>query len=172
MRSSVVSLALLTLTAVSGLDTWGPSVSFGPAKSTIIYSSTIIQPPEAPVQPKGGFLTIWPGISNSTSDLVQSCLDKYQPGENCTGVPLEPGEWCALASVYGTARLGGLFQQDAPGAVVKKDQKIQIEYRLEPNNLNWTQWVSSALPIFGSRSTNSPPLGSSLMSLPRSSYLP
>lgn len=134
--STLITLALSTV--VSGLDTWGPSVSFGPSKSTIVYASTILQPPAAPVQPKGGFLTIWPGMSNGTGNLIQSTLDNYEYGNYCNGVLVKAGEWCAVASIFGKTEFPE-YQHDAPGAIVKKDQKTQIEYKLLSDNLSWTQ---------------------------------
>ncbi|TID17878.1 hypothetical protein E2P81_ATG10850 [Venturia nashicola] len=144
LPSTLITLALSAVACA--VDTWGPSVSFlRPSNSTLVYTSTIMQPPEAPTQPKGGFLTIWPGISNGTGDLVQSCLDRYPPGENCSDIVLQPGEWCAVASVFGNLGFPNatLLQHDAPGSIVKAGQHTKLEYILEPNNLNWTQIVTN-----------------------------
>jgi hypothetical protein len=135
--STFLPLALTTL--VSATDSWGPAVSFGPSKSTIIYSSTIIQPPAAPVQPKGGFLTLWPGMSNGTGNLIQSTLDNFEYGNYCDGVLIKVGEWCAVASVFGISPDWPEYQHDASGGIVKAKQQIKIEYKLQSNNVNWTQ---------------------------------
>ncbi|TLD22679.1 hypothetical protein E2P81_ATG07872 [Venturia nashicola] len=146
MHSSILIVSALSI-VVSGIDTWGPAISFGPSKSTIIYSTTTIQPPESPVQPKDGFLTIWPGISNSTNDLIQSTLDSFDlsnPKNNCSGISMKPGDWCAQASVFGNDSFPGdpNLQHDGPATIVRKGQLLQIEYKLEPDNLNWTQTVT------------------------------
>ena len=114
---------------VAAKDTWGPAVSFGPAKSTIIHTVTTIQPGKAPVQPRGGFLTIWPGMSNGTGNLIQTTLESHENGAPRCGE--KPGEWCIMASVFG--RPWGQLDSKKM-AVVKGNQRIKIEYKLEADN--------------------------------------
>jgi hypothetical protein len=117
-------------------DTWGPAVSFGPSKSVIIRSSTTIQPGTAPTQPRGGFLTIWPGMSNGTGNLIQSTLESHEPGRARCGE--KTGEWCIMASVFG--RPWGQLDSKKM-AIVKAKQRVKIEYILENDNDTWTQYV-------------------------------
>jgi hypothetical protein len=136
MRSQLITAsALFTLVSAVKMS-WGPAVSFGPSKSTIISAITTIQPGRAPVQPKGGFLTIWPGLSNGTGNLIQTTLESHERprcGE-------KTGEWCIMASVFGNP-WGQLDSKKQ--AVVKDKQKVKIAYVLEKDNNTWTQYVSS-----------------------------
>jgi hypothetical protein len=138
MMISVSGFLLALCGVVSAKDTWGPAVSFGPAKSTIINAVTTIQPGRAPVQPKGGFLTIWPGMSNGTGNLIQTTLESHEPGRPRCGE--KSGEWCIMASVFGKP----WGQKDSNKmAVVKEGQKVRIEYKLEKDQNTWTQYASS-----------------------------
>jgi len=131
MRSPI-TLALAAVAAAK--DTWGPAVSFGPSKSVIVRASTVLTPGTAPTQPRGGFLTIWPGMSNGSWHLVQSTLESHEPGRSRCGE--KTGEWCVMASVFG--RPWG--QKDSQQmAVVKGKQRVRIEYVLGKDNDSWTQ---------------------------------
>jgi hypothetical protein len=124
----------ITWTLVFAKDSWGPAVSFGPSKSTIVYAVTTLQPGRAPTQPKNGFLTIWPGMSNGTGNLIQTTLESHEPGKSRCGE--RKGEWCVMASVFGKP-WGQLDSKQQ--SVVRGDQKIKIEYILEKDNQTWTQ---------------------------------
>jgi hypothetical protein len=76
--------------------------------------ATTIQPPEAPLQPSGpktiigdnvtyensDFLTLWPGISNDTNNLIKSTLDVNYGNVSCAGKNPKAGAWFAMASAF------------------------------------------------------------------------
>jgi hypothetical protein len=135
---SIAASALCAAYVALAKDTWGPAVSFGPSKSVIYHAITTIQPGRAPIQPKNGFLTLWPGMSNGTGNLIQSTLESHENGRPRCGE--KPGEWCIMASVFGKP-WGQLDSKQQ--AVVKGKDKITIEYKLESDQNTWTQYVVS-----------------------------
>ncbi|KAF2141629.1 uncharacterized protein K452DRAFT_227913 [Aplosporella prunicola CBS 121167] len=117
------------------MDTWGGSLSLGPAKANIKHSVTTIIPGPAP-NPQTGELFLWPGMSNGTGDLVQTTIESWSDGNWCGGTD---DEWCVRASLF-----GGFGQKDGPAASVSKDMKVKIEYTLESDGETWTQMVTDA----------------------------
>jgi hypothetical protein len=111
-------------------DTWGGSVSLGPTKSVIKNAVTTVIPGAAPLT-QNGMLTIWPGMSNGTGDLVQTTLESWPDNSWCGAVP---GEWCVRGSVFGS-----FGQLDGTASPVKGTDKVRIEYNLESDDDTWTQ---------------------------------
>jgi hypothetical protein len=73
-------------------------------------------------------------MSNGTGNLIQTTLESHENGRPRCGE--KPGEWCIMASVFGRP-WGQLDSKKL--AVVKGNQKIKIEYKLELDNDTWTQ---------------------------------
>jgi len=122
-------------------DGWGASWSFGPVHPTtsnhIIYTKTTLVPGRLPTWPSGtGPLFIWPGLSNPTSDLVQTTADAW--GDNATACGAKTGQWCLEASVFGS-----FGQRSGPSVSIDPDDHITIEYRLGSDDNTWTQTVTS-----------------------------
>jgi MYXO-CTERM domain-containing protein len=123
-------------------DGWGASWSFGPVHPTtsnhIIYTKTTLVPGRLPTGwPSGaGPLFIWPGLSNPTSDLVQTTGDAW--GDNASACGAKAGQWCLEASVFGS-----FGQRSGPSVSIDPDDHITIEYKLGSDNNTWTQTVTS-----------------------------
>ena len=134
-------LALPSAKAVAA-DGWGASWSFGPVHPTtsnhIIYTKTTLVPGRLPTGwPSGaGPLFIWPGLSNPTSDLIQTTGDAW--GDNASACGAKTGQWCLEASVFGS-----FGQRSGPSVSIDPDDHITIEYRLGSDNNTWTQTVTS-----------------------------
>jgi hypothetical protein len=81
LRTIILSAALtLTLPAMPAFaaDGWGSSWSFGPTTSRIIHAKTTLIPGRlAVVTANTGPLFLWPGMSNPTSDLIQTTMDAW-----------------------------------------------------------------------------------------------
>jgi hypothetical protein len=74
-------------------------------------------------------------MSNGTGDLIQTVLDNRADNSWCGATE---GQWCAQASLFGIyGQLGG----DA--SPVSGSDQVKIEYILESDNENWTQYVIS-----------------------------
>ncbi len=122
-------------------DGWGASWSFGPVHPTtsnhIIYTKTTLVPGRLPTWPSGsGPLFIWPGLSNPTSDLIQTTGDAW--GDNASACGAATGQWCLEASVFGS-----FGQRSGPSVSIDPDDHITIEYKLGSDNNTWTQTVTS-----------------------------
>ncbi len=122
-------------------DGWGASWSFGPVHPTtsnhIIYTKTTLVPGRLPTWPSGsGPLFIWPGLSNPTSDLIQTTGDAW--GDNASACGAKAGQWCLEASVFGS-----FGQRSGPSVSIDPDDHITIEYKLGSDNNTWTQTVTS-----------------------------
>jgi MYXO-CTERM domain-containing protein len=122
-------------------DGWGASWSFGPVHPTttnhIIYTKTTMVPGRLPPIASGtGPLFIWPGLSNPTSDLIQTTADAW--GDNASACGAATGQWCLEASVFGS-----FGQRSGPSVAVDPDDHITIEYKLGLDNNTWTQTVTS-----------------------------
>lgn len=139
MQFKTLSLSLLaTLAAaapaphVKREDTWGGAVSLGPTDfengAYIDHAVTYLSPGAAP-ENQNGLLFLWPGMSNGTGDLVQTTLEDYDDNSWCGAVA---GEWCVRASVF-----GWFGQHDGEAGVVKPDDTVKIDYKLEGNT--WIQ---------------------------------
>jgi hypothetical protein len=136
-------LAFLSSRAMAAAgDGWGASWSFGPVHPTttnhIIYTKTTMVPGRLPTGwPSGvGPLFIWPGLSNPTSDLIQTTGDAW--GDNATACGAKAGQWCLEASVFGS-----FGQRSGPSVSIDPDDQITIEYKLGSDNNTWTQTVTS-----------------------------
>jgi hypothetical protein len=96
------AIKLVTLLCVSALpavaDSWGPAWSLGPTKSKIISATTTLLPGNPPSQPKT-LLTVWPGMSNGTGDLIQSTLEQWDDNSWCGATK---SQWCVRASLFGS----------------------------------------------------------------------
>jgi MYXO-CTERM domain-containing protein len=122
-------------------DGWGASWSFGPVHPTtsnhIIYTKTTLVPGRLPPwSSPTGPLFLWPGLSNPTSDLVQTTADAW--GDNASACGAKAGQWCLEASVFGS-----FGQRSGPSVAVDPDDHITIEYKLGSDNNTWTQTVTS-----------------------------
>ena len=141
----------LTATLATGLsalpsvalaaDGWGASWSFGPVHPTtsnhIIYTKTTLVPGRLPPwSSPTGPLFLWPGLSNPTSDLIQTTADAW--GDNASACGAKAGQWCLEASVFGS-----FGQRSGPSVSVDPDDHITIEYKLGSDNNTWTQTVTS-----------------------------
>ena len=137
----VLTLAFPSARAVAA-DGWGASWSFGPVHPTtsnhIIYTKTTLVPGRLPTGwPTGaGPLFIWPGLSNPTSDLIQTTGDAW--GNNASACGAKTGQWCLEASVFGS-----FGQRSGPSVSIDPDDHITIEYKLGSDNNTWTQTVTS-----------------------------
>jgi MYXO-CTERM domain-containing protein len=118
-------------------DGWGASWSFGPTTSRIIYAKTTLVPGRLPPITSGtGPLFIWPGLSNPTSNLIQSTLDAW--GDNKGACGAAAGQWCGEASVFGS-----FGQKSGPSVAIDPDDHVTIEYKLEADGNTWTQTMTS-----------------------------
>src|SRR6516165_9373168 len=122
-------------------DGWGASWSFGPVHPTtsnhIIYTKTTLVPGRLPPwSSPTGPLFLWPGLSNPTSDLIQTTADAW--GDNASACGAKAGQWCLEASVFGS-----FGQRSGPSVAVDPDDQITIEYKLGSDNNTWTQTVTS-----------------------------
>lgn len=92
-------LTVSSLTAISPAlaDSWGPAYSLGPTTSKIILSETTLLPGDPPSDAKD-MLTIWPGMSDGTGDLIQSTVEQWADNSWCGATA---GQWCVRASLFG-----------------------------------------------------------------------
>lgn len=128
-------LALCSFVVLTAADSWGEAWSLGPTKSRIIEATTTIQPGKPP-QPPRTMLALWPGMSNGSGDLIQSCIEQWEDNSFCNGTK---DQWCARASIFGS-----FGQIDGPSAKVDATEKITIHYKRSDDGKSWTQTVSRA----------------------------
>ncbi len=136
----------LSATQAMAADGWGASWSFGPVHPTtsnhIIYAKTTLVPGRLPVSywssSSIGPLFLWPGMSNPTSDLVQTTMDAWSGSENSSYCGAATGQWCVEASVFGS-----FGQRNGPSVAIDPDDHVTIEYKLGSDNNTWTQTVTS-----------------------------
>jgi len=136
---AVLALGLPSTLALAA-DGWGASYSFNaisPASNHLVYMKTTLVPGRLPSLGNAGPLFIWPGISNSTSDLIQTTLNAYSNNGNTSYCGATTSQWCAEASVFN----GG--QTNGKAAPIDPDDRVTIEYKLESDNTTWTQTVTS-----------------------------
>ncbi|MGC4088754.1 MAG: MYXO-CTERM sorting domain-containing protein [Polyangiaceae bacterium] len=132
----MLALALASAPARAA-DGWGASWSFGPTTSRIIRAKTTLVPGRLPpITASTGPLFIWPGMSNPTSDLIQTTLDLWNDNKGACGAAT--GQWCAEASVFGS-----FGQRSGPSVAIDPDDHVTIEYVLGTDNNTWTQTVTS-----------------------------
>ena len=129
-------------------DYFGPAVYTGPSQADIIYTSTVLLPGRNPGNKQSGFLTIWPGISNGTGDLIQSTLDSTQLTHEDCGATAD--QWCAMGSLFGNDANGNARQINGPMKAVSATDRIKIEYiRGAPKEngyeWDWTQMVTNEM---------------------------
>jgi MYXO-CTERM domain-containing protein len=118
-------------------DGWGASYSFGPTTSRIIYAKTTLVPGRLPpITSTTGPLFLWPGMSNPTSDLIQTTMDAWPDNKGYCGAAT--GQWCVEASVFGS-----FGQRNGPNAAIDPDDHVTIEYTLGTDGNTWTQTVTS-----------------------------
>jgi hypothetical protein len=140
--SAVIALGLPAQVLAAAGDGWGASWSFGPVHPTttnhIIYTKTTLVPGRLPTGWASGVgpLFIWPGLSNPTSDLIQTTGDAW--GDNASACGAKAGQWCLEASVFGS-----FGQRSGPSVSIDPDDQITIEYKLGSDNNTWTQTVTS-----------------------------
>jgi hypothetical protein len=126
-------------------DGWGASWSFGPVHPTssnhITYVKTTMVPGRLPVpywsSSSVGPLFLWPGISNPTSDLIQTTMDAWSGSENSNYCNGNGSQWCVEASVFNGGQLNG------PTVAIDPDDHVTIEYMLESDGQTWDQTVTS-----------------------------
>jgi hypothetical protein len=129
-------------------DYFGPAVYTGPSQADIIYTSTVMVPGRNPGNKQSGFLTIWPGISNGTGDLIQSTVDSTQLTVEDCGATAD--QWCAMGSLFGNDANGNARQINGPMKAVSASDRIKIEYiRGAPKEngyeWDWTQMVTNEM---------------------------
>ena len=84
-----------------------------------------------------GPLFLWPGLSNPTSDLIQTTMDAWR-SYNASYCGASAGQWCVEASVFGS-----FGQRNGPAVAIDPDDHVTIEYKLGSDNNTWTQTVTS-----------------------------
>jgi hypothetical protein len=126
-------------------DGWGASWSFGPVHPTstnhLTYVKTTMVPGRLPVSywssSSVGPLFLWPGISNPTSNLIQTTMDAWSGSENGSYCNGNGSQWCVEASVFNGGQING------PTVAIDPDDHVTIEYKLESDDKTWTQTVTS-----------------------------
>ena len=118
-------------------DGWGASWSFGPTTSRIVHAKTTLVPGRLPpITPTTGPLFLWPGMSNPTSDLIQTTMDAWANNKSYCGAA--SGQWCVEASVFGS-----FGQRNGLTVAIDPDDHVTIEYELGTDGETWTQTVTS-----------------------------
>ena len=139
--SAVVTCGLAPAQAMAA-DGWGASWSFGPVHPTatnhLVYTKTTLVPGRLPTLTNVGPLFLWPGISNPTSDLIQTTMDAMMNNGNNSYCGGNGSQWCVEASVFGS-----FGQRNGPAAPIDPDDHVTIEYKLESDGNTWTQTVTS-----------------------------
>ncbi|KAF9033279.1 hypothetical protein BDZ89DRAFT_557186 [Hymenopellis radicata] len=136
----MISLALLSLSMVLTVmgDSWGPAYSLGPTNSAIIEATTTFNPGTPPSNPQN-YLFLWPGISNSTSGLIQSGADSTADQSGYCGASSD--QWCVMASYFGVVD-GATTQLNGDMVPVDANTDITINYKLGDDQVTWTQTVT------------------------------
>ncbi|KAF8910373.1 hypothetical protein CPB85DRAFT_1390526 [Mucidula mucida] len=137
---AMISLAILSLSlalTVMG-DSWGPAYSLGPTNSAIIEATTTFNPGTPPSNPQN-YLFLWPGISNSTSGLIQSGADSTADQSGYCGASSD--QWCVMASYFGVVD-GATTQLNGDMVPVDANTDIIINYKLGDDQVTWTQTVT------------------------------
>ena len=140
LLGAVLALGLPAAQALAAADGWGASWSFGPIHPTdsnhFTYTKTTLVPGRLPpITSNTGPLFLWPGMSNPTSNLIQTTMDAWADNSGACGAAT--GEWCVEASVFNGGQLNG------PSVPIDPDDHVTIEYRLESDGNTWTQTVTS-----------------------------
>lgn len=136
---SLIAYLILALQPAQAMaaDGWGASWSFGPTTSRIIYARTTMVPGRLPpITSTTGPLFLSPGMSNPTSDLIQTTMDAWPDNKGYCGAAT--GQWCVEASVFGS-----FGQRNGPTVAIDPDDHVTIEYKLGTDGNTWTQTVTS-----------------------------
>lgn len=145
-------------------DSWGPAFSLGPAKHSIISTTTTIYPGKMPAN-QAGYLFVWLGISNGTGDLIQSIIGSYPKGQSeCSGADADT-TWCISSEVYGLASNG--YPNQWVGSLTTADTAfangIKLNYTLiDKKSYLWAQTMSDAVTgklLSSFQKTSGPMLG-------------
>ncbi|KAI9736630.1 MAG: hypothetical protein M1834_000834 [Cirrosporium novae-zelandiae] len=131
LTTLLVSLAAVAPSVLA--DSWGPAFSLGPTTSRIIQANTTLLPGDPPCDPKT-LLTVWPGMSNGTGDLIQSTVEQWEDNSWCGATS---SQWCVRASLFGS-----FGQIDGSASAIDGDQNITISYTRSANETWWTQLVT------------------------------
>jgi len=141
MKLSILSCVGSLIGLVSHVDAapftetyFGPAISTGPSQVDMIRTVTTIVPGRCPPNQRGA-LYLWPGISNGTGDLIQSCMTSWI--DNNCGQNDDEYEWCTEASVLIS---GDNFQTVARSSPVKPTDRIKIEYVRGAPQANGYEW--------------------------------
>jgi len=136
LLSAVLTIGWPSARAMAA-DGWGASWSFGPTTSRIAHAKTTLVPGRLPpITSTTGPLFLWPGLSNPTSDLIQTTMDGWPNNNGYCGAAT--GQWCVEASVFGS-----FGQRNGPSAPIDPDDHVTIEYALGTDGNTWTQTVTS-----------------------------
>jgi hypothetical protein len=136
LLSAILTLGWPSARAMAA-DGWGASWSFGPTTSRIVHARTTLVPGRLPpITSTTGPLFLWPGLSNPTSDLIQTTMDAWPNNNGYCGAAT--GQWCVEASVFGS-----FGQRNGPNAPIDPDDHVTIEYTLGTDGNTWTQTVTS-----------------------------
>jgi MYXO-CTERM domain-containing protein len=84
-----------------------------------------------------GPLFLWPGISNPTSNLIQTTMDDWSGTENSSYCSGNGSQWCVEASVFNGGQING------PTVAIDPDDHVTIDYELGSDGQTWTQTVTS-----------------------------
>ncbi|KAK0241678.1 hypothetical protein EDD85DRAFT_819944 [Armillaria nabsnona] len=150
------SLALLPLAlalAAKG-DSWGPAYSLGPTNSAIIEAITTFTPGTPPSDAEN-YLFLWPGISNSTSGLIQAGTDQTADQNSYCGASQD--QWCAMASYYGVVD-GVTTQLNGDMVPIDADASITIHYKLADDDVTWEQTVTLNGDVISTLTSSDGPL--------------
>ncbi|KAK0485912.1 hypothetical protein IW261DRAFT_760505 [Armillaria novae-zelandiae] len=150
------SLALLPLAlalAAKG-DSWGPAYSLGPTNSAIIEAITTFTPGTPPSDAEN-YLFLWPGISNSTSGLIQAGTDQTADQNSYCGASQD--QWCAMASYYGVVD-GVTTQLNGDMVPIDADASITIHYKLADDDVTWEQTVTLNGEVISTLTSSDGPL--------------
>lgn len=154
-RTIILSAALtfaLPAARAMAADGWGSSYSFGPSTSRIIYAKTTLVPGRLPpITSTTGPLFLWPGMSNSKGDLIQTTMDAWPDNRGYCGAAT--GQWCVEASVFGS-----FGQKNGPTVPVAPTDQITIEYKLEADGNTWTQTVTKLCKVVSTLQSASGPM--------------
>ncbi|KIY43489.1 hypothetical protein FISHEDRAFT_78348 [Fistulina hepatica ATCC 64428] len=121
-----VLLAASTLALLQSVraDSWGPAYSLGPTSAAIIEAVTTFVPGDPPAV-QVDYLFLWPGISNSTSGLIQAGADSTAYQSSYCGAT--DTQWCVGASYYGVVD-GETTQLEGDVVPADGDTEILIHY--------------------------------------------
>ncbi|KAK0454872.1 hypothetical protein EV421DRAFT_2029831 [Armillaria borealis] len=154
---NMFSLALLTLAlalAAKG-DSWGPAYSLGPTNSAIIEAITTFTPGTPPSDAEN-YLFLWPGISNSTSGLIQAGTDQTGADQN-SYCGASQDQWCAMASYYGVVD-GVTTQLNGDMVPIDANASITIHYKLADDDVTWEQNVTLNGEVISTLTSSDGPL--------------